>query len=56
MLTHEQFINLGINFENRQKLFFTVKKKEEEEKIDFKSGTVSQMKWKDKADLGSDLE
>lgn len=57
MLTHEQFINLSINFENRQKLFFKIKKEkqEKEEMVDFKTGSMSQMRWKDKTDLDSDL-
>ena len=46
MLTHEQFINLSINFENRQKLFFKIKKEkqEKEEMVDFKTGSMSQMR------------
>lgn len=43
VLHHEQFIDLGISFENCQTHFFKEKKKKEEkEKIDFKSGTVCQ--------------
>lgn len=44
MLHHEQVINVGISFENCQKLLrFKKKKKEEKEKTGFKSGSVCQM-------------